>query len=215
MRITRYRPSPGTAIAITALVVAIGGVAYAAIPDSNGTIHGCYQKENGNLRVVASATDCKTNETAIQWNQQGPPGQSGNVHTFGDVRLSDGQSRVLVSEGPLTLTARCLFDHLIPPATISEFDVAEVLVSTTEDHAAFGGGSFENRDLLTTAPEEDRVLARALTGSNIPETGQNAYRSVFFSAAAPDGTQLSGVLDAGVRTVGSTGCVFGGYVVVG
>ena len=33
-RILRRRPSPATAIALTALIVAVGGAAYATIPDS-------------------------------------------------------------------------------------------------------------------------------------------------------------------------------------
>jgi hypothetical protein len=77
--ILRYRPRPATAIALTALVVALGGVAYATIPDSSGTIHGCYQKGNGNLRVVESSSDCRSSEQALDWNQQGrtgPPGSS-------------------------------------------------------------------------------------------------------------------------------------------
>jgi hypothetical protein len=72
-RILRHRPSPGTVFGLTALVVAIGGAAFAAIPDSNGTIHGCYNNNYGNLRVVESAADCRSNETALPWNQKGPP----------------------------------------------------------------------------------------------------------------------------------------------
>ena len=41
--IRKHRPSPATGIALAALIVALGGVAFAAIPDSNGTIHGCFQ----------------------------------------------------------------------------------------------------------------------------------------------------------------------------
>jgi hypothetical protein len=76
--ILRYRPRPATAIALTALAVALGGVAYATIPDSNGTIHGCYQKGNGNLRVVESSADCRSSEQALDWNQQGRPGPPGS-----------------------------------------------------------------------------------------------------------------------------------------
>ena len=75
--IRRHRPSPGTVLGFAALIVALGGVAFAAIPDSNGTIHGCYQKNSGNLRVVESASDCRNSELAITWNQQGPQGATG------------------------------------------------------------------------------------------------------------------------------------------
>jgi hypothetical protein len=73
-RILRYRPSPATAIALTALIVAVGGVAYATIPDSSGTIHGCFQKRGGDLRVVESASDCRSSEQTISWNAGGESG---------------------------------------------------------------------------------------------------------------------------------------------
>jgi type VI secretion system secreted protein Hcp len=77
---------------------AVGAVAIGAIPDSNGTIHGCYLSSNpaggqqiatdyGALRVIDPSlsnqdvpTDeysCNSDETAISWNQQGPQGPAG------------------------------------------------------------------------------------------------------------------------------------------
>ena len=76
--IRQHRPSPGTALGFAALMVALGGVAYATIPDSNGTIHGCYQKNDGALRVVNDAAACRSSEQAIDWNQQGRPGPPGS-----------------------------------------------------------------------------------------------------------------------------------------
>jgi hypothetical protein len=79
-----YRPSPATAIALAALAVALGGVAYATIPDSNGTIHGCYQKNDGALRVVDSTAGCRSSEQAIDWNQQGTPGPPGSSVAYNE-----------------------------------------------------------------------------------------------------------------------------------
>ena len=63
---------------MTALALA-GGVAYATIPDSNGVIQGCYGKSGGSLRVIDSAVaECKSNETPLAWNVQGPPGEQGD-----------------------------------------------------------------------------------------------------------------------------------------
>ena len=93
--ILRYRPSPATVIALTALAVALGGVAYATIPASNGTIHGCFKK-NGNLRVVDSAADCRNDENALAWNQQGPPGQPGGLATA----FAEENSEVSIGCGP-------------------------------------------------------------------------------------------------------------------
>jgi hypothetical protein len=75
-----------------ALVALVGGVAWAGghnrsagIPDSNGTIHGCYvtPSEHG-LRLVVKASDCKANETPIAWNQTGQVGPVGPQGLKGD-----------------------------------------------------------------------------------------------------------------------------------
>jgi Collagen triple helix repeat (20 copies) len=56
-----------------------GGVAYAAIPDSGGVIHGCYQKNVGNLRVIdpSAGDNCRPSEVPIDWSQTGPAGPQG------------------------------------------------------------------------------------------------------------------------------------------
>jgi hypothetical protein len=61
------------AVALAALVVAIGGAAFAAIPDSGGTVHACYQKVDGGLRVVESENDCRSSEKPLALST---PGQS-------------------------------------------------------------------------------------------------------------------------------------------
>jgi hypothetical protein len=59
---------------VGALAVA-GAIAYAAIPDPGGVIHGCYSKANGILRVIdPSSSSCSSKEVAIAWNQAGPAG---------------------------------------------------------------------------------------------------------------------------------------------
>jgi Collagen triple helix repeat (20 copies) len=64
-----------SASVLTAVVVAV--VAYAAIPDSHGVIHGCYNPK-GTLRVIDTSTDtCKPNETGLDWSQTGPAGLQG------------------------------------------------------------------------------------------------------------------------------------------
>ena len=66
-------------------VVSGVGVAFAAIPDGSGVIHGCY-KDNGDLRVIdptsskKNFSECKNNETALDWDAHGtqrPPGPPG------------------------------------------------------------------------------------------------------------------------------------------
>jgi hypothetical protein len=67
-----------TAFAVVALATA-GGLAYAAIPDSSGVIHGCYKAAGGGLRVIDTdkGATCTTGEKSLNWNQTGPQGTTG------------------------------------------------------------------------------------------------------------------------------------------
>ncbi len=65
--------------------LAVGvGVAYAAIPGSDGVIHTCYSAgpwhPSGELRVIDPTTgaSCAKNEKALTFNQTGPKGDQGN-----------------------------------------------------------------------------------------------------------------------------------------
>src|SRR5947208_2782266 len=55
-----------------------GGIAWAAIPGAGGLINGCYQKNEGLLRVIDRATTaCLASEIPIAWNAQGIEGAKG------------------------------------------------------------------------------------------------------------------------------------------
>ena len=80
----RFATRRGRWFALGAVVGAglAGTAALGAIPDSSGVIHGCYQKNVGNLRVVdtsggANADSCRPSEIAISWSQTGPQGPAG------------------------------------------------------------------------------------------------------------------------------------------
>jgi hypothetical protein len=68
-------------LALGAALGAAGGVAYSAIPDGQGVIHGCYEDTTGALRVIDTdaAGVCRGGETALDWNQQGQPGPTGHT----------------------------------------------------------------------------------------------------------------------------------------
>ena len=73
--------------------LAVGSLAFAAIPDVNGVIHGCYDKQSGLMRVTDTDTNkpkaCTTSESALDWNKQGVqgiqgvPGPQGSVGPVG------------------------------------------------------------------------------------------------------------------------------------
>lgn len=90
-------------IAFTSIVVGaavLGSVAYAAVPDSSGVIHGCYAKSGGGsggsgtsggaggtsagtgtgtLRVIdpSLGQKCAAGEAGVDWSQTGPKGAQG------------------------------------------------------------------------------------------------------------------------------------------
>ena len=64
----------GAKIAVPTVAALGAGGAVAIAATSSDTIHGCYSKSKGNLRV---ADHCKRTETAISWNKQGPRGLTG------------------------------------------------------------------------------------------------------------------------------------------
>jgi collagen triple helix repeat protein len=73
MRKTLFAAVAGAAVA----AAAAGGIAWATIPAPNGVITACYQKNNGQLRVVDTGESCSPSELTVQWNQTGPQGSRG------------------------------------------------------------------------------------------------------------------------------------------
>jgi hypothetical protein len=76
-----------TAGALVVLMLLLGaGIAYAAIPDDNGVIHGCYTNRGGILSVIdpSAGQHCSALQTPIDWNQQGPKGDTGPQGPQGD-----------------------------------------------------------------------------------------------------------------------------------
>jgi hypothetical protein len=70
-------------ILILLAAVTLGSAAYAAIPDGNGVIHGCYRKVSPNpgmIRLIdtANGQTCTSGENALEWNQAGQPGPQGD-----------------------------------------------------------------------------------------------------------------------------------------
>lgn len=69
----------GAVVAMTAL-----GVGNAFASHDTNTIHAC-KNPHGNLRMVGAPTDCTPNETAVEWNVEGPQGPVGDQGDPGPV----------------------------------------------------------------------------------------------------------------------------------
>jgi hypothetical protein len=82
-------------------------------PCSAADIFGCYQKNNGQLRIVQNANECRPSEKFIQWNDEvglqgptGPQGPQGPVGAKGDTGAQGpvgptGSTGVQGSQGPI------------------------------------------------------------------------------------------------------------------
>ena len=89
MRRIRWHQSYANVASTLALVLAMGGGAYAAIgPVQNGVIHSCFSRHTGALRVVNAGARCRRQERALNFNQQGPVGPSGLTGPAGPVGLT-------------------------------------------------------------------------------------------------------------------------------
>src|SRR6476646_10360654 len=97
------------AVAGAAAVAGIaGGLAWATTPSSSSVIKACYQKNNGQLRIVDSLDACSSSELPIQWNQtgsQGPSGPRGPQGTTG-ARGPQGATGLAGARGPTGLQGR-------------------------------------------------------------------------------------------------------------
>jgi hypothetical protein len=83
--------------------LAVGGIAYASIPDGGGVFHACYKKSGGQLRLVESPKDCGPSETPAQWNQTGQAGQTGPTGPSGtSAGYAASGSHFLEADAPAT-----------------------------------------------------------------------------------------------------------------
>lgn len=72
------------AVALGALLARGAAFAVSAtLTSTPSVIYACQSNTNGSLRVVSATTGCKNGETAIQWNVQGPQGDTGPVGATG------------------------------------------------------------------------------------------------------------------------------------
>ncbi len=65
------RSSLRAALVGVVFAVAAFGVSNALANHDGGTIHACASNSNGSLRLVNSASECRSNETAVEWLKEG------------------------------------------------------------------------------------------------------------------------------------------------
>jgi hypothetical protein len=79
------RRSAKRIVCVGVLFAAAAGIAYAAIPDSNGVYTACMLNKVGTVRLIDPSlpasnlmSHCTSVETTLTFNQQGPPGAAGS-----------------------------------------------------------------------------------------------------------------------------------------
>ena len=122
--------------------------------------------------------------------------------------LATGQAREVLREGPFVLTARC---RIGAETTAGGRDIAEVLIATSANNAAFDAA--DSGALNTTTPEAGRAFVEAVgqPGEVVVDSLQDGL------AIGPDGTEelADANLYAMVNALGQRACRFGGYVDLG
>jgi hypothetical protein len=237
-RIRSFRPSPAMIVALVALSVALAGTA-SALPGRNrvkrddiarGAVQSSDIRKNAirtrhikSRQVTRSkiakrsidsalvADDSLTGDDILESSLATVPdadkldgkdsSQFASATKLSRFALTNGQTRAIFSAGPLNLTARCT----ISPGG----DKAEVLIATTQDHAAFDAADSDS-DLLSSDPDTGRRFVHADAASGTPAFSRVADGF----AIAPDGSEIAGAsLYAGVNVLGFTSqCVFGGRI---
>ena len=80
-----------TAVALCIIVPVVGAASWVAASENPvPTIHACVHRENGQVRIVSAGEQCRRNETALEWNAEGPAGPA-DAGTQGEVGPAGSQ----------------------------------------------------------------------------------------------------------------------------
>jgi hypothetical protein len=160
------------ALAGAAMFVVGGSIAWAAIPDSGGVIHGCYDNLSGKLRVADTEDGdpkaCGNNETALRWGQQGPSGATGETGSQGPPGISGYET---VSEA----------------TEFNEDDRKHVTANCPDGKKVIGGGAI----LVSFSPEQTGIFIT--DSAPFAETGWFVEAREFFGVGDPWGLQAEAI----------------------
>jgi len=161
----RSRVGRGVAIlAVAVLAVAVVSPAFSAAPLTKAKV-----------KKIAKKVAKKQINTLVP----GMIAAADNVKETPHFLLTDGQSRVIITHGPFTVTANCNLDE-------AGQDIAEMLISTTVDNSSFDA-SDENDDFdIADLADERDWGGRIDVAANTTEVEGNPNGA----AVAPDGTML-------------------------
>src|SRR5262249_46799147 len=90
--------------AAIALLLTVG-VAAASVPDGTGTIHACYKKSGGDVRIIdpSAGESCVSSELLFGWLQAGPQGSQGEIGDKGTMGQQGVQGVSGLTQDPSTM----------------------------------------------------------------------------------------------------------------
>ena len=151
----------------------------AGIPADDGYIYGCYGNATGDLRLVSSTDECRTQETGIAWNQVGPAGPEGPAGPAGPQGPS-GVAEVFSTDQPLGVMTPIMLTPTLQ--TIAKFSLpsgryaiaASAQLSNESSYGVnslcgvfAGGRRFEASDLVWGGTYESQALTGVSTLSGV------------------------------------------------
>jgi len=183
----RARVSYANVTATAALLLALGGGAYAAtggLTDSRGVIHACVNNRSGLVTVAKSSKSCrKPKTTALAWSQQGPQGAQGLRGLQGATGQPgpQGDPGQLGPQGPAGSPAASVIqgntDAALTTAPFSE-DIFAPSGYTSSGETGAGARSIQSTPNAT-------IVIRDLYGQVNTAPGPGASRTVRLSAFNP------------------------------
>lgn len=225
-RLWRRRPSPAMMVALTALVVALGGTSYAAIALPSGSVGAKQLKKNSVTTAKLKknsvtgakikdqsllASDFKANSLPAgpkgDKGPQGPKGDPGNTNTFTYKRTAKaGETIAIATFGPFTLSGECSGTESNP--------TAQWTLETSAEHSAFT--DYNNSYLSDFGPADGPQDVEYPSTSATPASPEmeGPYDGTF-AALSPDlATYITGSLSTGTYVGGESNppCEFDGVV---
>ena len=180
---------------IIVIIFTLGSVALAKKPQplpspTGNVIYACYQKNNGQLRVVGGLGQCRPSELPIAWNIVGPQGPQGSegpqgptgvvaTYTFGGaVRTIDFDSRQWFFAGPtisvtttesqrITGAAQAPLGTTTAGIAVFRYDLCYRTAGTTNIPVNFTGVNYSQGKVSDTAG----VLSFTAAASVVPGAG--------------------------------------------
>ena len=167
----------GRRLGLIGLVVGVGvaaaGIAYAAIPGGDGIINGCYQKNNGNLRVIdtSSGKGCTASEKPLNWSQTGPTGPTGATGATGLTGPTGftGQTGPTGPPGPADLTPPV--DAFTPTQLVQGAILTCASAVNTATFANCAGPELNGVDIRWTSAEVNRICDTVTGGGPFGASG--------------------------------------------